>query len=206
MALFVKRETTLLDTEWLGVPMAVRGCHDTAELLAKRTENDGWFRRPLLTREGADEALIAATIEAGLIEAEGDMLRPVGWLDRNPSQEAIGARKATRSDDGRRGNHVRWEHPGRYEDCPKCQVVAGSDRPRSGSDRPSSPESESDLEAGMRSPQPTDDRSHPGFGGPKPVAALAAVKDVLGTRPRRSFGGNRMNDYRPPALGEREAR
>lgn len=176
MALFVKLDVTWVDSRKIVLaPMAVRGCHATAMCIAKRTENDGWFPRVLLVREGADEALIDDLIARGLLEAEDDVVRPFDWLDRNPSQAAIGAKRASKSEAGKRGNHTKWLHPEPFESCPICHVIAGSDRTGSHSDRISSPESDADTESpGDRT------SSHPGFAGPKPTAALELVKGALG--------------------------
>lgn len=188
MALFVKHDVTLLDTERIVVAsMAVRGCAWTADLLAKRTEDDGWFLRALLLREGATSTLIDETIAAGLLEADGARLRPVGWLDRNPSQAAIAAKRDARALAGIKGNHERW-HAGPFESCTPCQakkaeVIASSDSgaiaPVSQPDPISSPESE--LEAEYEPDRPPSQRAtHPGFAGPKPVEKLAEVKNLLG--------------------------
>lgn len=123
-----------LDTNWpdhhkiidAGVDGA--GAHAILLCLAKRLESDGWVRRSLLRRYGIDAELIDRLVDLVLIDADGDRVRPHGWLDRNPSQAAIDASRAMKKQAGRQGNHDRW-HPGvPFESCEKCQVIAGSDR------------------------------------------------------------------------------
>lgn len=189
MGLFVKLDVVRLDTDLIGVPMALRGCVLTAEVLGKRTENDGWFHSALLTREGADGDLVAACCEAGLMEVDGVNLRAVGYLDRNPSQAAIGAKRASKSEAGRRGNHTKWKHPGTFEDCPQCQVIAGSDRAGSQDDRTPSPETESDPESASRRKDPTARPRLAEFVPPpaEPIAPPPAnIRDHLHPAPREA--------------------
>ena len=194
MALFVKLPVPLLDTEEIAeASMAERGCAWTSELLAKRSESDGWFLRSKLRGEGADDALIDATIAAGLLEADGRRLRPVGWLERNPSQAALEARRVSKVLSGIRGNHERW-HSGEFDHCGPCkakvaEVVATCDTgaiadvvPSDGS--PSQPiaESESDKDSAMRS-LPTRVTDRPvGFEGPRPEGLDRAKSAVAGTQ------------------------
>lgn len=156
--LFVQLEVGWLDSpKIVRADMAMRGVHATSMVLAKRTESDGWFDRVLLTREGADVDLIDRCIDARMLEASGDLLRPHGWLDRNPSQGAIDAIRASKREAAARGNHKRWDHPGEFADCPKCQRASTSDRTSSQDDPTRSPESESDLylESESESPPPS---------------------------------------------------
>lgn len=147
-----------LDTNWPDHPKIIRagldgaGLHAVVLCLAKRLETDGWVPRPTLYRQGATDELIGRLIDLDLLEDGGDAVRPDGWLDRNPSQEAIDAKRASKSEGGRRGNHRKWKHPGDFESCPKCQVVAGCDRMGSDSDRLSSPEPETEVATAIGSP------------------------------------------------------
>lgn len=184
MALYLQ-----LDVNWpdddpiIEVGLEAAGLHAMLMCLAKRLETDGWVSRALLNRYGATDALVAllAGSTPPLIEVDGNRVRPSGWLKWNPSKAALDARRSAKSEAGRKGNHVRHRHGGDYEDCPLChvedqQVVAGSDRTRSqtqsGAIAETSPETEGEGASDRTS-------SHLGFAGPKPVAALAAVKDVL---------------------------
>lgn len=127
-----------LDTNWPDHPKIIdagidgAGLHAIAMCLAKRLESDGWVHRRLLYRQGATDDLIGRLIDLGLFDAEGDRVRPHGWLDRNPSQAAIVASRASKSEAAKRGNHSKWAHSGPFEKCPKCnpdpQVIAGSDQ------------------------------------------------------------------------------
>lgn len=192
MALFVKLDVTWVDSRKIVLaPMEVRGCHATAMCIAKRTENDGWFPRVLLNREGADDALIDDCIGRGLLEVDIDQVRPSDWLDRNPSKAALEAQRAGKAEAGRKGNHVKYKHGGDYESCPEChpnaQVVAGCDRTSSQASRTLSPDSDSDLD-------PASDRTlrvveH--FDGPTDAGYDAADKAriALGKEPRRAAGG-----------------
>lgn len=126
-----------LDTNWpdnhkiieAGVDGA--GAHAIILCLAKRLEKDGWVRRAVLARYGIGAELIERLVRLELLEADDVQVRPWDWHSRNPSQAAIAARKSEKQAAGKRGNHERW-HPGiPFEACPKCQVVAGSDRTES---------------------------------------------------------------------------
>jgi hypothetical protein len=123
-----------LDTNWPDHPKIIRagiegaGLHAIVLCLAKRLEADGWVDRAVLYRQGATDDLIGLLCDLDLLEAEEDRVRPDGWHDRNPSQAAIAATRASKKEAGRRGNHNKW-HPGvDFEECAKCQVIAGSDR------------------------------------------------------------------------------
>jgi hypothetical protein len=123
-----------LDTNWPDHPKIIRagldgaGLHAIVLCLAKRLEANGWVPRPILYRQGVTDALIDRLVDLDLLEAGDDAVRPDGWLDRNPSQAAIDATRASKSDAARRGNHNRWHKDTNYETCAKCQVIAGSDR------------------------------------------------------------------------------
>ena len=147
-----------LDTNWpdhhkiidAGVDGA--GAHAIILCLAKRLESDGWVRRTVLRRYGIDADLIARLVDLDLLEDGPDAVRPDGWLDRNPSQAAIEADRAAKKEAGRRGNHAKWEHPGSFEDCGRCnpkpQVVAPCEDVRSGriaDDRTPTKQSESEV-------------------------------------------------------------
>lgn len=187
MALFVPLDTNWPDDESIiEVGLEGAGLHAFILCLGKRTETDGWVGRRTLLRYGATDELLdrlATCDPSPLIERREDgSVRSVGWHKRNPSQAAIEARKTTRALAGIKGNHERW-HSGDFETCDSCQtkkaeVIAGSETGAIGSvvhsDRRSSPESESESEGAS---DPTG--SHAGFGGPKPVASLALVRESL---------------------------
>jgi hypothetical protein len=130
-----------LDTNWPDHPKIIRagidgaGLHAIVLCLAKRLEADGWVPRILLYRQGATDELIERLVDLDLLEMRGDEVRPDGWLDRNPSQAAISARRASKAEAGKRGNHSKHGHSGTFEECglcnPKAQVVAGSETVRS---------------------------------------------------------------------------
>lgn len=150
-----------LDTNWpdhhkiidAGVDGA--GAHAIILCLAKRLEQDGWVRRALLRRYGVDADLLGRLVELRLLEADEVQVRPHGWLDRNPSQAAIDASRAAKKEAGKRGNHEKWNHPGSFENCPKCnpepQVVAGCD--------PTVSQGESPPIAGDRTPTKSESKS-----------------------------------------------
>lgn len=104
------------------------GLHAITMCLAKRLEKDGWVGRHLLIRQGATDELIERLIRLNLLEANGTNVRPWDWHDRNDSQAVIAAKRASKAEAGARGNHSRWHHEGRFEDCERCQVIARSDR------------------------------------------------------------------------------
>lgn len=126
-----------LDTNWpdnhkiIEVGIEGAGLHAIVLCLAKRLEADGWVRRALLYRQGAPDSLIDRLVDVGLLEAEGERVRPHDWHARNPSQAVIEARRASKIENGKKGNHDRWQHPWPFDSCPKChpepQVVAGCD-------------------------------------------------------------------------------
>lgn len=119
--LFVRLELDWLDNpKLIRAGMVGRGIHAAAMVLSKRLETDGWFDRLLLVREGATEEQIDRLIELELLEVDGDRVRPWEWLDRNPSQAAIDASRASKSEAGKRGNHRRHKHGGDYESCAIC--------------------------------------------------------------------------------------
>lgn len=115
-----------LDANWPDNPKIIRagweaaGVHAAVMCLAKRLEKDGWVDRTILRRMDATDAVLDRLVELGLLEAEDDSVRPHDWLDRNPSQAAIDARRASKIDAGKRGNHAKWDHPAPYETCTKC--------------------------------------------------------------------------------------
>lgn len=121
------------------------GLHAIVMCLAKRQNTDGWVRRRLLYRQGADDELIDRLVDLSLLDADEDRVKPHDWHDRNPSQAAIEAKRLAKIRAGKKGNHERWGHDGPFDFCPICnpeaQVVAGSDRIGSHSHPNSSPES-----------------------------------------------------------------
>lgn len=166
-----------LDANWPDHPKIIRagmdgaGLHALCLCLAKRLETDGWLDLMLLEhRYQASAEVIQRLLDLQLLELYGERVRPWGWLDRNPSQQAIAAKRATKSEAGRRGNHDRWKHPGPFEQCSTCQqetqVVAASHRKRSQSESPSSPD-----------PEPEPDPSAEGETDPAAAASAAAPPD-----------------------------
>lgn len=123
-----------LDVNWpdhhkvIEVGIEGAGLHAIVLCLAKRQETDGWVHRRMLYRQGATDDLIDRVASCGLLDLDGSLVRPHGWHDRNPSQAAIDAKRASKSEAGKRGNHARHHAPGPYEFCAKCHVIAGSDR------------------------------------------------------------------------------
>lgn len=190
MSLFVQ-----LSTEWANHPkliragLAGRGLHALVLTIAKGQETDGWVDRLLLHRDGAGDELIDRLVDLRLLdvdEAHPGEVRPHNWHRDNPSQAAIDATRAAKAEAAKRGNHKRWKHPGKFEDCetcnPKPQVVAPCETGAIGSDRKSSPESESETETETTTP-PTP-RAEPGQVRLQAVAAVA--KEEAG--PRRDDG------------------
>lgn len=123
-----------LDTNWPDNPKIIRagweaaGVHAAVMCVAKRLERDGWVDRAILHRMGATDDVVDRLVELGLLDAESECVRPHDWLDRNPSQAAIGAIRASKAKAGKKGNHDRWNHPHLFDECPICfpepQVVA----------------------------------------------------------------------------------
>jgi hypothetical protein len=150
--LFVK-----LDTGWVDNPKLIRagldgaGLHATALCIAKRLNTDGWIDRLLLVRYGASDDLIERLVDLGLLDDDEDRVRPSGWLDRNPSQGAIDAMRASKSDGGKRGNHKRWNHSGPFATCSLCHETPtssqGATGVRSDTDRYRSPETDTERES-----------------------------------------------------------
>jgi len=134
-----------LDANWpdnekvMDAGMDGAGLHAVTMCLAKRLESDGWVKRRILVRYGATDELIDRLVDLELLESDGPQVRPHDWLDRNPSQAAIDAIRASKIEAGKKGNHNKWEHPHPFESCPKChpeaQVVAECDRVGSQSHR-----------------------------------------------------------------------
>lgn len=168
MALFVQ-----LDTAWpdnvkiIRVGLEGAGLHAIAMCIAKRTETDGVLHRAQLHRVGASDELIDLLIDEGLFDpveygsrAHEDPNQAVSfrvhdWHDRNPSQGAIAANRTAKAEAAQRGNHKRWAHQGKFEDCPVCHAdkpsVLASDRTSdtgaiADAKRVRSPESESESE------------------------------------------------------------
>lgn len=165
-----------LDTNWPDHPKIIEagvegaGAHAIILCLAKRLEGDGWVPLSLLRRYDIDLDLIDHLQGLRLLEGDPGRVRPWGWLDRNPSQAAIEAKRAAKAEAGRRGNHEKWNHPGEFEDCAKCnpepQVIAPCDRTGS---HPEGVRSQSDR-------TPTKSES-------KAAAAPDAIAPDLGTPP-----------------------
>lgn len=159
MSLFVKLDANYPDNpKVIAAGLDGAGVHAFALCIAKRQESDGWIARVLLRRCGATDDLIERLIDLRLLDTDGDLIRPHGWHERNPSQGAIDATRASKAESAKAGNHRRWNHDGEMADCLRCnpepQVIAARDRngsqDESGCDRKrspvGSPESESESE------------------------------------------------------------
>lgn len=186
-----------LEVGWLDSPKLIRagivgrGIHAVAMCLAKRGDDDGWFDRLLMVREGVTEEQIETAIGHDLLEVEGDMLRPWDWLDRNPSQAAIDASRSARKRGGAIGNHRRWKHPGPFGECPIChpaledsQVVARSDRLPIASDRLPSPEKERETETETETEPPPDSQD---YSQPEPIESQRPGGEVDQPTQRRAI-------------------
>lgn len=177
-----------LDVNWPDHPKLIEaglegaGLHAVAMCLAKRLESDGWMHRALLRRHGATDALIDLLVDLELFDADGDRVRPHDWLDRNPSQAAIDARRATKAEAAKAGNHRRWGHDGDVTTCARCNpstlVVAPCDHtgvaPESHSDPKRSPYTETETEQQRAIP--------PATGPDERRARLAAAASIIGQR------------------------
>jgi hypothetical protein len=190
-----------LDTNWpdhhkiieAGVDGA--GAHAIVLCLGKRLEKDGWVRRAVLRRYGIDADLIDRLVSLELLEADDVQVRPWGWLDRNPSQAAIEADRAAKKEAGRRGNHAKWEHPGPFESCPRCnpkpQVVAECEDVRSGriaDDRTPTKQSESEVATAIA----------PDF-TPPPIDRIPADLAALGIQQARELRERHLKSIGEPA-------
>ncbi len=119
--------TVVLEVNWpdnrkvMAVGLEGAGLHATALCLAKRMESDGWLHQSLLMRYGATEALLDRLVSVGLLDVDGERYLPHDWHARNFSQAAIDARRASKCEAGRAGNHARYKHPGPLAECAKCQ-------------------------------------------------------------------------------------
>lgn len=127
-----------LDVNWVDHPKVMdvgldgAGLHAMALCLAKRLETDGILDRRHLQRLGASDQLIDLLVEADLFDwIDDDRVQVHGWLDRNPSQDAIDATRTAKAVIGREGNHRRWGHPGPVAKCPKCNPSDPGKKPRS---------------------------------------------------------------------------
>jgi hypothetical protein len=128
-----------LDTNWPDHPKIIAagldgaGLHAIALCVAKRLGYDGVLHRAHLLRLGGTPEVIDRLVEIGLLDpVDNDRVAVHDWLDRNPSRVgyrgrvggesgATGRRLAPDpSGDGRRGNHLRWNHPGDLDTCPIC--------------------------------------------------------------------------------------
>lgn len=156
------------------------GLHAMSLCIAKRMEADGWIPRGVLRRLGASDDLIDRLVDLRLFEVGDDgRVRPWGWLDRNPSQGAIDAIRATKAEAAKAGNHRRWGHEGPVDKCPKCypnvQVVAGCDRIGSQAEKSAkrvrSPETETETET-------TTSSKSQDYSQPDPSQSAAAPPEV----------------------------
>lgn len=145
-----------LDVNWCDNPKIIRagwelaGMHAAIMCLSKRQERDGWVEAIVLRRMGISDDHLAALFAHGLIERESEHVRPSDWLERNPSQAAINAKREAKAAAARKGNHDRWSHPGDVATCPICnpkaQVVAPCESQTVAEHRtPTSHSSESDA-------------------------------------------------------------
>lgn len=194
MALFVQLDANYPDhPKLIAAGLDGAGLHAFAMCTAKRLESDGWVHRALLHRMGATDDLIAKLVKLRLFEVREDEVRPWGWLDRNPSQGAIDAIRATKADAAKAGNHKRWGHKGSVDKCVKCnpsvQVVAGCDSDRSQAESHCGPlgspytetetETYTETETETATPTKSQDYSQPAEPEPPPtVVESAAAADV----------------------------
>lgn len=129
MSLFVKLEVTWVDNPKVNnASLAGRGLHATALCIAKRADGDGWISPVTLYKEGATEELIEELLSLRLLEKEGDMVRPWGWLDRNLTKDQI---KEVRSLRAKKANHRKWEHKGSFDECEVCNPPENPEDPKS---------------------------------------------------------------------------
>lgn len=134
-----------LDVEWPGNRKRIRAglagsaVHAICLCLSKRSSRDGWVARDELCLYDPSgeitEELIDHVVDVGLLDADGEWVRPHDWLEVNLSSERIRAEKA---DKARAANHARW-HTGHYDDCEKCQQ-----KPRSSEADPTGVHTESE--------------------------------------------------------------
>lgn len=194
-----------LDVNWPDHPKLLRagidgaGLHATAMCLAKRLNTDGWIDVLLLHRYGATDDLIARLVDLELLEVDGARVRPWDWLDRNPSQAAIAAKRATKSDGGRAGNHKRWGHPGDVDDCERCtpkpQVVAGCDTDAIGSDSAATPQ-RSPIDIDIDIDKASSDGLAPATTPESRRAVLAAAAEIIGERAAQRPGAENPGSVR----------
>jgi hypothetical protein len=115
-----------LDTNWIHNPKIVRagldgaGLHAHCLCLAKSLDTDGWIDLLVLSRFGATGELIERLVDLGLLERDGERVRPNDWHERNPTKAALAAKQAAKVRAGKAGNHSRYGHSGTVEDCRIC--------------------------------------------------------------------------------------
>lgn len=192
-----------LDVNWPDHPKLLRagldgaGLHAIAMCIAKRLDSDGWMDELLLYRYGGTEELIGRLIELGLLE-QGPVarVRPHDWHDRNPSQAAIAARRASKVRAAKAGNHKKHHHSGDPDECPICwppeeqkpsvlvPAIAEARTPLADDLRHDRPETESESESeaaasGASDPATTPDQRQ---------ERLAAAAEIIGNRAARRPG------------------
>jgi hypothetical protein len=76
----------------------------------------------------APPRVIVELVDAGLLEADGQDFWVHDYLKHQRSADEIAAFRASRSEDGKRGAHLRWHIPRRQrsKDCEYCLQEAGS--------------------------------------------------------------------------------
>lgn len=115
-----------LDVDWPENPKRIRAglecsaVHALSLCLAKRSKHDGWVDRVTLSLYEVTDDHIDHLVALGLLDKDGERIRPHDWLEVNLSSERIRAEKA---DKARLANHARW-HEGPYEACGKCRALA----------------------------------------------------------------------------------
>lgn len=167
---------------WADNPKRIRAgleasaIHALSLCLAKRSERDGWIGRATLSLYGGTDELVDRCVEYGLLDADGDWVRPHDWLEVNLSSDAIRLR---RSESARMANHARW-HDGPFDQCAKC-THPEQENPRSSEGDPVGSETESDssLERSEAEDEPEQQRA---TDPDSRRALLDAAADIIGQR------------------------
>ncbi len=110
----------IMDAGW-----EASGVHAGIMCIAKRLDTDGWVPLKTTRRYLMPEETILALVELGLLDREGDRVRPSDWHERNPSKAAIAAKRAAKVRAGKAGNHARYGHFGDVETCRTCYPEQG---------------------------------------------------------------------------------
>lgn len=119
--LFVQLEVNWPDNEKvIDAGWECAGVHAGIMCIAKRLDSDGWVPLKITARYEMPEDVIDRLVKHGLLEREGDRVRPNDWHDRNPTKAALAAKKAAKVRAGKAGNHTRYGHLGDVEHCRIC--------------------------------------------------------------------------------------